>query len=312
MPRGFFTQCTTVLLDRLPPEDAVVAALDGYEIRATRPGEDDPGWFGGFPELVVAYRPELNGYVTIERIDRPWPDSMGDPDSDFDTFGAWSMGSFGPGAYPGNLRRAVQQAVAWREGAAQAAEQHRALLRIRSSYVFGAGENAPILPEGADLLDELTFVTQLSAKLCALPEALAFFNPGGEVLLDASLLAGRLAHAAEHTMPPLDAFAHVRMVNIEDAPGWALMDTVGMEQLFLPDHEACFDESREPDEVAIFLLNLALYLVQNGEVIEQGHTVDGPGGTWRCRVASDEPLMAPPRRTLRWFPDDVRIPDVLR
>lgn len=64
---------------------------------------------------------------------------MGDAKSDPMTFGAWSMGYFGPFAYPGGLTRAIQQPWGW-AAARDVAPTHRGFDRIRSSYV-GPGEN---------------------------------------------------------------------------------------------------------------------------------------------------------------------------
>jgi hypothetical protein len=308
MPRGFFTTCTTVLFDTLPSLDAIEAALGDFTIRARR-AADEESWFGGFDELVVDYRPAIRGFVTVERIDRTWPDTMGDPKHDEDTFGAWSMGAFGPGAFPGNLARAAQQAVSWTDDPNDAVARHRGLIRLRGSYVMGAGEDAVVLPEDADVVDELTFVARLAEKLVALPGAIAYFNPSAELLLQPEELSRRLADANERDVPPLDTFVHVRLMNVAEADGWSLMDTVGADQVFLPDHEAVLDRDQDPNEIAAFLMNLAYYLLQRGEVIEDGDTIDGPGGVWRAKLC-EEPLVSPPRRTLRWALNGTRVPAV--
>ncbi len=81
-----------------------------------------------------------------------------------------------------------------------------------------------------------------------------------------------------------------------------LMDTVGMEQLDLPDHEACFpSELVDPDEVAGMLRNLQCYVVSTGNEIEPGDTGDGPGGRWQAHHSA-EALVSPPRPAIRWLP----------
>ena len=70
----------------------------------------------------------------MDVLESLWPDSMGDPKEDVDLFGAWSMGAFGPLAFPGNLKRAAEQAVAF-EGAAAAVSAHRAFVRLRQLLI---------------------------------------------------------------------------------------------------------------------------------------------------------------------------------
>ncbi|MCB9615169.1 MAG: DUF4261 domain-containing protein [Sandaracinus sp.] len=308
MPRGFFTSCVTVLFDELPSLDAVRDVLSDFEIVGEQTG-DEPTWFLGFPELVIDYRPELHGRVTVERIDRTWPDGMGDPTTEIDVFSAWSMGAFGPGAFPGNLERAMQQAVSWDDDPEPTVERHTGMLRVRTSYVMGAGEDAPVVPEGADLVDELTFVANLAAALCRLPGALAFFSPSAELLLEPEELQRRVIEADERDVPPLDTFTHVRMMNVGEAPGWSLMDTVGADQVFLPDQEAVFAQDVDPNEIAAFLMDVVFYLLEQGEVVKDGDTIEGPGGVWRARLR-DEALVAPPRRTMRWSRVGAKVPRV--
>jgi hypothetical protein len=84
---------------------------------------------------------------------------------------------------------------------------------------------------------------------------------------------------------PLYPASNVRLFRITNGePGEVLMDTVGLAPLGLPDLQIRFSELRPPD-VAAQLFNLALYLFQNGDVIQDGHTVEGvpTGSIWQCR-----------------------------
>ena len=219
----------------------------------------------------------------------------------------------GPAAFPGNLARAVQHAVHWPEGARDAAERHGAFVRFRLSYALGKGPDAPVYPEGADPIHELVLLALLGQATLDLPGALAFFQPGAELLLSQRDVRERLGRARKQELPPVDVFAHARFVHVSDAPGWSLMDTVGLDALFLPDQEACFrPEAISPDAVHGFLLDLACYLVQEGEVVKPGDTVEGPGGVWRCHAAPENALRPAPRRTLRWFPEGEDVPAVFR
>ena len=99
--------------------------------------------------------------------------------------------------------------------------------------------------------------------------------------------------------------------------GWLVMDTVGNGQLGLPDLpdlEACTTNKKNYDlqQIDVFLRNTTLYLLRQGEVFRDGDTIDGPGGVrWRARIRRCG-LIDPPRRTLRFFPEDgTKPPDAL-
>ena len=83
------------------------------------------------------------------------------------------------------------------------------------------------------------------------------------------------------------------------------MDTIGMSQLDASDQEACFPlDAYKPSEVASFLRNACAYVVQEGPVIRDGDTMDGPHNlTWQG-VNLKESRIAPPREVIRWFPLD--------
>jgi len=304
MPKGMFTQGMCVLLEQPVPLDAIEAALSDYEFRAKK--ESTSSWEFGGPTVVVNYREEVNGLVAIDIVDQPWPDHMGDDQTETTLFAAWSMGNFGPFAWPGGLERAGQQSWTW-EGGKTIAEQHRAFIRIRVSYAFGAEENDPVVPADYDSLPELQFITKLASSLLALPGALCYFNPSGEVLRDEDGLRESLNFSWNNDLPPLDVWSNMRLFNID--PEWSLMDTVGNSQLDIRDAEACFHaESYSFGAVDNFLRNVSLYIVRNGEVIKDGDTMDGPGDVaWKCQLL-DAGACAPPRPVYRWFPQDNRTP----
>ncbi|MEZ4340873.1 MAG: DUF4261 domain-containing protein [Sandaracinaceae bacterium] len=308
MPRGLWTQSIAILTRGTPSFDALrtlLAPSDPQERTGTA-----TGWLGSERSLLLPYRTDVNGVIEVDVIERPWPDGMGDPEADPDLFGAWSMGAFGPGAFPDNLARAVQQCMPCPDEAASAASEHGAFIRARISYVYGAGEDAQMLPDDHDPVGEVALLAELGAALLDLDGALAYFAPGGEVVLDRASLLESLRWAREESLPPLDAFSNIRLFQIGEAPGWALMDTVGMDALFLPDIEACVPASQDLDEVANWLRNMQLYLLENGAAVEPGLVIAGPGGRWRCVEASSDGLIEPPRNTFRWAPADIELPDV--
>jgi Domain of unknown function (DUF4261) len=298
MPKGFFTQGLAVLLEQPVDREEIAQLLSAFQIVQRLEGSSN--WAMSGPGLVLAFRPEVQGRVTVDVVDRPWPDDMGDPKTAPELFAAWGMGQFGPFTYPGALKRALQQPWIWRE-AREVVGPHGAFLRVRATYAGGA--DSPVIPAGYDPLAELRFLTSVAGAVLAHPRALAYFDPNGEVLLSGKLVGDSLAHAAQHGLPPLDLWSGIRLYNLEE--GWALMDSVGNGQLDMPDHEAVFRKGPfELPDVDRFLRNMAHYVLENGEVIHDWDTADGPGGVrWRARL-SPEPLTSPPRRVLRWFPEN--------
>src|SRR5690348_2616153 len=183
MAKGFFTQGVSLLTNGQTTIEAVKAALcqRGFEIAREAPAQEN--WAFGGPTLVVPFLPDVNGDVAVDVVNQPWPDSMGDPKSDAITFAAWSMGHFGPSAFPGSLARARQHAWAW-QPAQTVSDGHRGFIRLRTSYVFGAGKDAPVMPADYDPVAELLFLSEAATALLEAPGVLCYFNPNGEVLRD--------------------------------------------------------------------------------------------------------------------------------
>lgn len=311
VPKGIHTAGVAVLFERPPSLEALAGALRAFPVAKRLEGAAERNWFGtGYPSLLIAMRPEVNGVVSAAVIDAPWPDSMGDPKTDAMLFGAWSTGCFGPFAYPEGLARAAQHAYGW-EQAAEAVARHGAFVRLGVSYVFGLGQDAPVLPADYSARGELEYLTRVARAVLGLSGAVALFNASGEVLRPRDQVEELLAVHEEAGLLPLPVWSNVRMAKIGELPGWMLMDTVGMEQLEVADHEACFQFERyEPAEVANFLRNTSEYVRQEGDVIKDGDTTDGPGGKWRG--VHRQSLLVPPRPTLRWVPAGAEVPEELK
>src|SRR5437764_13162077 len=111
MRKGFFTQSGSVLFSKPISLDEIAPLLSGFEI-AKRKEEVKEPHLGG-PALIMAYRPEVNGYVSVDVRNWKWPDDMGDPKSELVLFAAWSMGHYGPFTFPESLLRAKQQLWLW-------------------------------------------------------------------------------------------------------------------------------------------------------------------------------------------------------
>lgn len=312
--KGFFTQGAMVLTERPLAAEAVERALAPFSVVKRTPAEGEKNWIGGYPSWVIAWRPEVNGAVTVDVVDSPWPDNMGDPKNPGgqSLYAAWSMGFMGPMTWPGNLLRATQYAEAFADkDAAAASKRHKAFVRVRSTYVLGASDNTKVMPEDYQARPELEFVTSVAAALASAPEALCYFNPGGETLYTAAGLRKTMDECRQANLPPLPIWSMGRLSKIEDAPPWMFADVIGMEQLDAQDHEACFRrDTHDAAEVMSFLRNTTNYTLEHGPVIKDGHTTDGPGGVWRA-MELEEGLLPAPRPVLRWLPEDSDPPPLL-
>jgi hypothetical protein len=89
---------------------------------------------------------------------------------------------------------------------------------------------------------------------------------------------------------------NVRFFNIEDSDGDMLMDTRGLDEIGLHDLQ-CHFRKLDPHDVSNVLYNTAVYIFENGAVIEAGHTVAGvgPNSNWVCQF---ENSMVEPAREL--------------
>ncbi len=272
---------------------ALRSAITSHDVVAERPADKE--WALSGPTLIVAYRPEVNGYISVDIVTRAWPDHMGS-NSEQSLFRAWALGHFGPLTFPGNLERAKLLAH-WKEGA-RLAERHDSFVRINCSYLFGAKPNDKVFPADYEPSAELFAVTRIAADLLALPNALCYFNPAGEVLQSRQGIEELFQRHEREGLLPLELWSNTRFLELDkETPVWSLLDTVGMWQLDVPDHEACFVEAYKPGEVDYFLRNASLYVFTNGPIIRDGETMDGAGDI-RWHAWSMESFFDPPREVL--------------
>ena len=92
--KGFFTQTACVLLECACTFRQLETALQSFEI--VKCHEETQDWHFSGPNLMIAFRPQQNGYILADVVPHPWPDDMGSPQNAPDLFAAWSMGYFGP------------------------------------------------------------------------------------------------------------------------------------------------------------------------------------------------------------------------
>lgn len=294
--KGFITQANVILFSATPSLGEVKAALEGVQV--TKEVSESETWQISGPSLLVPYRPEVNGFCSIDIVDRGWPDSMGDPASDPTTYMAWVTGQFGPFTFPGALERARAQCWNWPE-AESLVTRHQAFARLRHSYAFGAAEDQPMVPADCQPLDELRHAVGLASKIMNLEGAIALFNPNGECLYSLPEVEAALTRSDRTDMQEL--WCNVRMFS--DGRGNLIFDTKGLEQVDLRDHEVVVRGGKcDEQEIVLFLRNVAAYVIGQGEVIGDGDTVDGPGGKkWKCTYR-DESTLPGPRPVLSWAP----------
>jgi hypothetical protein len=150
-------------------------------------------------------------------------------------------------------------------------------------------------------------VTRVSAALAGLPQALCYFNPGGELVWEPRDFVERFVRAEAEQGIPIHLWCNVRVCGLDDfgVPGWRLMDTVGMAQLDAADHEAIFPRAvYDSTEVAAFLLNTALYVFKSGPIIASGDTMGGPGDVRWQAMRLENGRLEPLRHVIRWLPLD--------
>jgi hypothetical protein len=90
---------------------------------------------------------------------------------------------------------------------------------------------------------------------------------------------------------------NVRFFNIANSSGDMLMDTRGLSEVGLHDLQ-CHFHDLDPNDVGSLLLNTAVYIFENGPVIESGNTIAGidKGSKWVCQF--ENALVAPEREVL--------------
>lgn len=301
MPKRPTTQGLAILFDAPPGHESIAAGLAELGSPSFNEGAEGSAWMGEFPTHVLPM--PSGGHTLIQVVPRPWPDHMGSPGKEAGLFGAWATGFFGPFAFPQALDRATQHSYGWKT-AAQAVASHRAFVRVLSTYAVGARPDDPVVPAGYDALAELSFVTEVTHRVATVSGALAWFAPGGEVLLPPAEVATSKTWHSERGLQPLPIWANVRMFRPGSAPGWLLMDSVGMDQLDGIDIEACFPSPRyRAQDVDRFIRNAGEYVRTRGPVVRDGDTMDGPGGL-RWRAYTQDALIPRPRTVLRWLPED--------
>lgn len=302
MAKGFFSQGVCLLTDGKTIIEDVRSALEAEKLHIAKQTPAREDWCFSGPSLIIPFRPEVNGYAEVDLVEHPWPDTMGDPKTDPMTFGAWSMGHFGPLAFPGGLARARQHVWLWEAGRT-VPEGHRGFIRIRMSYVFGTGQDARVLPENYQPLAEMMFLSRVVLALLNMSSVLCYFNPNGEVLRDGAGFRDTWDACEKQQKIPLLLWMNIRHFNLNERFG--LMDSVGNGQLEIQDVEAIYPRAEyDPGTISYYVSNVTHYLLDLDRAIKTGEAIDGPGESnlsWTIEVCKLG-IVAPPRRVLRLYP----------
>lgn len=150
----------------------------------------------------------------------------------------------------------------------------------------------------ASLLDRHSrlelFQDTLAGILAAVPPAAIHWRPTGQFVDPAGFLA---AHREGGFSRFFHGALNVRNYRISNSLGDRVMDTLGLAPFGLPDLQ-CHFRGLDTQDVAAVLGNTAYYLFEHGDVIADGHTVEGitPGSRWRCQ--HEDALVGPGRVVL--------------
>jgi hypothetical protein len=301
-----FLQTGVVLFERPISLESVAVALAANFPVAPRSTAvtGEAYWLGGEGSLQLAIGSPPRGMVVVEVFNRPWPDSMGNPEHDPELFAAWSLRLFGQLTFPYGLARAAAQPKA-------PSADHVAFVKASWSDAGVAGEDgAPAHLLERDVLAELSAVAGICAVACAMPGARAWFAPNGEVLMAADVARSKLQQQSAGQRVP-ELWISMRVV---PAGNHLLVETVGMgslgeQPLSGYDHQVLLpDLGLEMDLVLRFLREIsgAGRLSASAELPIEARL--GPGGRW-----SPEPAVrdnAPPYEVVRWVHDSTAVSQV--
>jgi hypothetical protein len=157
---------------------------------------------------------------------------------------------------------------------------------------------------------ESRLVTEMMARLLTPQDRVQLFHGVLRAMIEVTAPDALVFKHSQQVVAPADYLAacseapifrpgslNVRFVNVADSDGDMLMDTRGLEEIGLHDLQCHFREL-DPNGVSRVLYNIAVYIFENGPVIQSGETVAGiePDSKWRCQFENS--LLAPKREVL--------------
>lgn len=125
-------------------------------------------------------------------------------------------------------------------------------------------------------------------------------KPHGILFLHSEQVVAPADYLESCDEPPIERLGalNIRFYTIENSDaGDMLMDTRGLEEIGLHDLQ-CHFRDLDPNDVSRVLYNSALYIFENGPVIESGQTITGieDDSMWQCQF--EESLLDPARTVL--------------
>lgn len=157
---------------------------------------------------------------------------------------------------------------------------------------------------------ETRLVTEMMARLLPPRDRVSLFHGVLRAMIEVAHPDALVFKHTQQVIEPADYLAacgeepilrpgslNVRFFNISNSDGDMVMDTRGLEEVGLHDLQ-CHFRDLDPKSVAAVLLNTAVYIFQNGPVIESGQTVEGTerNSKWRCQFENS--LLEPKREVL--------------
>lgn len=157
---------------------------------------------------------------------------------------------------------------------------------------------------------ETCLVTEMMAQLLSTHDRVSLFHGVLRAMIDVTGPDALVFKHSQQVIEPADYLAacghdpinrpgslNVRFFNISDSGGEMLMDTRGLADVGLHDLQ-CHFRDLDPKSVAAILFNTAVYIFQNGPVIQSGQTVAGiePDSKWRCQIENS--MLEPKREVL--------------
>lgn len=163
---------------------------------------------------------------------------------------------------------------------------------------------------------ETRLVTEMMARPLPPPDRLSLFHGVLQAVIEITAPDALVFKHSQQVVSPTDYQAacvekpilrpgalNVRFFKIGNSDGDMLMDTRGLADIGLHDLQ-CHFRQLNPDDVSRVLLNTAIYIFENGPVIESGQTVAGigPASKWRCQFENS--LVEPRREVLDLNPGE--------
>jgi hypothetical protein len=133
----------------------------------------------------------------------------------------------------------------------------------------------------------------------AIQAATEIFKPTALVFQHSCEVVDPQAYLSACSQPPelRPGTINVRFFNISNDEKSMIMDSRGLEEIGLPDLQ-CHYKGMNPNDISKIIYNTAVYIIQNGPVIETGQTITGrtEDEMWVCRY--EDSLIKPTRALL--------------